>query len=308
MKFACLRKLFYVAVATCCIGAALPAVADEIVVQHSRGETRLPERPKTVVAFDLSAIDTLSTLGVAVAGMPRIAALPAFLKDRDLAAAVPVGTLFEPDYEAVAALRPDLIIVGGRSAAKYDDLAKIAPTVDLSLDDRAYLKSAEANIATLARLFGKEDLARGKLAALNAAVDALKAKTAGAGSGLMVLTTGGRMSTFGAGSRFGILFTDFGMKQVNPDIKIGLHGQPVSFEYILAQNPDWLFVLDRDAAIGREGEAAKALLDNALVGETTAWKRGQVVYLDAAAWYLVGGGLTALQVMTDQLNGALGSH
>lgn len=308
MKAAFLRNLVFAASSAFFLHAAVPVAAAEIVIPHARGETRLPDQPKTVVAFDLSALDTLTTLGVPIAGKPRVAALPAYLKDRDLSGARDVGTLFEPDFEAVAALKPDLIIVGGRSAAKFDALAKIAPVIDLTLDDKAYLKSAEGNIETLARIFGKEDEARARLEKLNAAVASLRAKTAGAGTGLMVLTTGGRMSTFGAGSRFGILFTDFGMKQVNPDIKIGLHGQPASFEYILAQNPDWLFVLDRDAAIGQEGTAAQALLDNPLVQETTAWKDKQVVYLDAGAWYLVGGGLTTLQVMTDQLNTAIAGH
>ena len=50
----------------------------------------------------------------------------------------------------------------------------------------------------------------------------------------------------------------------------GNHGQPVTFEYIKKTNPDWLFVLDRSAAIGEEGKAAKDVLDNPLVAETTA--------------------------------------
>nr|WP_311200052.1 hypothetical protein [Leisingera sp. M527] len=33
------------------------------------------------------------------------------LQDR----AVPVGTLFEPDFEAIAMLAPDLIVAGGRA-------------------------------------------------------------------------------------------------------------------------------------------------------------------------------------------------
>ena len=50
----------------------------------------------------------------------------------------------------------------------------------------------------------------------------------------------------------------------------GNHGQPVTFEYIKKTNPDWLFVLDRSAAIGEEGKADKDVLDNPLVAETTA--------------------------------------
>ena len=60
-------------------------------------------------------------------------------------------------------------------------------------------------------------------------------------------------------------------KAANSSIKEkGNHGQPVTFEYIKKTNPDWLFVLDRSAAIGEEGKAAKDVLDNPLVAEMTA--------------------------------------
>ena len=74
---------------------------------------------------------------------------------------------------------------------------------------------------------------------------------------------------------------------------------PISFEYIKEKNPDWLFVLDRSAAIGEEGKAAKDVLDNPLVAESTAWKKGQVVYLDSSA-YLAAGGAQQLQTVAKQ--------
>lgn len=49
-------------------------------------------------------------------------------------------------------------------------------------------------------------------------------------------------------------------------------------------------------AIGPEGPGARELLDVAPVHGATAWQRGQVVYLDPANWYLLGGaGLGAMQ-------------
>ena len=96
----------------------------------------------------------------------------------------------------------------------------------------------------------------------------------------MLLVNGGKLSAFGAQSRLGgWIHGDIGIKPVDASIKEGSHGQPVSFEYVKEKNPDWLFVLDRTAAIGEEGQAAKDVLDNPLIAETTAWKKGQVVYL-----------------------------
>nr|CAD6429110.1 iron ABC transporter substrate-binding protein [Rhizobium sp. Q54] len=282
---------------------AVPSAAAEIVVKHSKGETTLPETPKTVLVFDMASLDTLHTLGVEVDGVPG-GAKPDYLSKYAGGDVLNIGSLFEPDYEAVSAAKPDLIIVGGRSSAKYEDLAKIAPTIDMTTDPAHFIESAQKNVQTLAEIFDKQAEADAALQALDTSIADLKDKAASAGKGLLVLTTGGKMSTYGAGSRFGVLFSDYGVQQADENIKVGTHGQPVSFEYILEKNPDWLFVIDRDSAIGREGQSAQKFLDNEIVAQTTAWKKGQVVYLDAAAWYLIGGGLTAMQNTVNQLNRA----
>ncbi len=283
------------------------AVAAEIVVKHSKGETTLPSMPETVLVFDMASLDTLHTLGVEVDGVPS-GAKPDYLSKYSGSDILNIGSLFEPDYEAVSAAQPDLIIVGGRSSAKFEDLSRIAPTIDMTTDPTKFVESAKTNIETLAEIFGKQAEADAALQKLDASVSALKDKALPAGKGLLILTTGGKMSTYGAGSRFGFLFTDYGIKQTDENIKVGQHGQPISFEYILERNPEWLFVIDRDAAIGREGQAAAAFLDNEIVAQTTAWKEKQVVYLDSTAWYLIGGGLTAMQNTVDQLTKAFDAH
>ena len=62
-------------------------------------------------------------------------------------------------------------------------------------------------------------------------------------------------------------------------------------------------MLDRTAAIGEEGQAAKDVLDNPLIAETTAWKKGQVVYL-LPETYLATGGAQELLNSTKQLKDA----
>lgn len=280
------------------------ALAGEVTVKHAQGETKLPAVPQKVITFDLSSLDTLDTLGVKVSGVPTIK-LQDHLNKYATDDYIKVGTLFEPDFEAVNAAEPDLIIVGGRSSAKYAELAKIAPTIDLTADAANFVKSSEDNIRTLANIFGKDKEAEEALAKLNAKKDELKALTAKSGTGLLVLTTGGKISAYGPGSRFGVLYDEFGVKPAADDIKPGGHGQPISFEYILEKNPDWLYVIDRDAAIGREGVAAEKFLDNAVVAQTNAWKNKQVIYLDGSAWYLNASGLTSMEKIVDQLIGGL---
>jgi iron complex transport system substrate-binding protein len=299
------RRIVSLMAGACALAlTSLPVLAAEITVKHAQGEVVLPKMPAKVISFDLATIDTLDALGVTVAGVPK-APMPTYLKKYEGDDVEKVGSLFEPDYEAIAAAEPDLIVISGRSAPKFAELAKIAPTIDLTVKPVNFLAGAEENIQKLGVIFGKETQAKALIDGLNASTASLKEKTKGAGTGLLILTTGGKMSTYGPGSRFGMIFDDYGMTPTDTDIKADSHGQPVSFEYILEKNPDWLFVIDRDAAIGGKGEAAAKLLDNDIVAKTKAWQNKQVIYLDGVALYLVGGGATALKQTMDQLNTTL---
>lgn len=284
--------------------APVVAVAQDITVKHTQGEISLPAAPKTVLVFDMASIDTLDALGVEIAGVPA-SNFPPYLAKYAGDEYAKIGSLFEPDLEAVNAADADLIIVGGRSSAKFAELSKIAPTIDLTVDNTNLVDSVKSNVSLLGELFGREREAADKIAALDASIAAAREAASGAGKGLLILTTGGKMSAYGPGSRFGMLHSVFGVEPAREDLQAGNHGQAISFEFILEANPDWMFVIDRDAAIGREGSAAQQMLDNDLVGQTNAWKNGHVVYLDPVNWYLVGGGITALNASADQIAKAL---
>ncbi|RZJ16186.1 MAG: siderophore ABC transporter substrate-binding protein [Haliea sp.] len=285
--------------------AVLPAAA-QTSVTHAAGTTVVPAAPKSVLVFDLASLDTLQALGVEVKGVPT-AKFPPQLAKYAGKGYVKVGSLFEPDYEAVNAARPDLIIIGGRSAAKYPELSKLAPTIDMTVSEKDHLGSIYSNAQTLGRIFGKEAQAKALIEKAQSSVAALKVQAAKSGKGMVVLTTGGKMSAYGPGARFGAVMHDtFGVPAAQARLNASNHGQAISNEFILQTNPEWLFVIDRDAAIGREGTSAQRLLDNELVRQTTAWKKQQVVYLDAVNWYVLGGaGLPSLQANVDQLSAAL---
>lgn len=294
------RTTIFATLALAAATALSPAMAEEITVKHAQGETTLPDTPKKVLVFDMASLDTLDALGVEVTGVPG-GSKPETLKKYEGDQYLKIGTLFEPDYEAVNAAEPDLIIVGGRSAPKYAELSKIAPTIDMTVAPDHFLDHMRANVETLAKIFGKEELAKEKLAKLDESIAALKEKTANAGRVLTILTTGGRISAHGRGGRFTILYDDFGMTPAAEGLDVGTHGQSISNEFILENNPDWLLVVDRDAAIGQQGEAAQQVLDNDLVRQTNAWKNGHVVYLNPGNWYIIGAGLNAVQSDVDEL-------
>ncbi|AVF03191.1 MULTISPECIES: siderophore ABC transporter substrate-binding protein [Devosia] len=284
------------------VALSTPVVAQEITVTHAQGETTLPGVPEKVVSFDFAAIETLEAIGVDVAGLPG-SNLPAHLEKYASDDYAKVGSLFEPDYEALAALEPDLIIVAGRSSGAYEELAKIAPTVDLSNDWADFYDSIQANADIVGQLFDKEAEIDALKAETDAKVEAAKAAAADAGKGLIVLTSGAEVSAYGPGSRFGFIHDTLGVTPVIEDVEAATHGDAISFEFILEANPDMLFVIDRDAATG--SGAAAAILDNELVAETTAWKNGDVVYIDPVRAYIVNGGLISFGIMADQVAEAL---
>ena len=297
-----LRSLVFAAALT--IGGASVAIAETLKIEHSSGVTEVEKNPKTVLVYDFGMLETLDMLGVPVAGVPG-SAVPPSLEKYKADSYAKIGTLFEPDFEAINAAEPNLVIVGGRSQAKYAEVAKLAPTIDLTSDDNDLIGSVKKNAEILGQIFGKDAEIKASIAKLDASIEALRGLAAEKGTGLILLTTGGKISAYGKGSRFGALHDVFGIKPADPALQVATHGQAVSYEYILETNPDWIFVVDRDAAIGQQAQPAAALLDNELVRQTKAWKDGHVVYLDSAKLYLTASGLKSQQDIVDQLTQAL---
>jgi iron complex transport system substrate-binding protein len=289
---------------TACGGSATATPADQaatITVEHAQGSTaNVPVNPEKVFIFDLGVLDTLNALGVEPAGVPEAAYPEALAKFSD-AKYAKIGSLKEPDFEAVSAGDPDLIIISGRTAGAYAELSKIAPTIDLSIDAARPMESFKAQTGKLGTIFGKSAEAEQKLAAVDATISETKAKAADAGKGLIVLTSGGEVTAYGAGSRFGIIHDVLGVPTA-ADVKVdGSHGEAISFEYIKQANPDILYVINRDTAVGTEGSAANPILDNELVRSTNAAKNNKVINLDPAGWYLVGYGLNNVKAMVDAI-------
>lgn len=275
---------------------ALPAAADPVTLRTARGSVEIAQTPKTVAVYDMAALDTLDALGVPVAGSVSKTFVDYLAKYQG-----DLGTLFEPDLEALYALRPDLVIAGGRSAAKVDELAKIAPTVDMTFTGDLLIDEAKERLEDYGRLFGLEDRAALIEGQLDAKVAEARAAIAGKGKGLILLTNGPKISVYGKGSRFGWIHGELGLPEAVENIETTAHGEAISFEFIRQADPDWLLVLDRAAAIGAEAQGAQATLDNPLVRETKAWKAGHVIYLNAAEIYISSGGVQSLDHTLDLL-------
>ncbi|SOD95349.1 siderophore ABC transporter substrate-binding protein [Blastococcus haudaquaticus] len=268
----------------------------------------VPKDPERIVVFDLAALDTIGALGGEVAGAP-LDSVPDYLREHLADDAFNAGTLFEADVIEIESQQPDLIVIGGRSSALYEDLSEIAPTVDLSLRG-SYTETLERNATFLGEVLGTEDEAAAAVSEVQEGIEQARAATADAGTGLGLMVSGGELSamapagegTDARGARGGLIYDAFGVQPVVDDIEAATHGEPVSFEFLLETDPDYLWVVDRDAATGEAGaQAAEAVLDNEIVRQTTAHRNDQIVYLDPVAWYVVFGGIQTTQIMIDDV-------
>jgi len=289
-------------------GYSIAVAGHETTVTHAQGETVVPLNPEVVLSFDIASIDTLQALGVKIAGMPEIASGGDFI---DMEGVEVVGSLFEPDYERVNAMRPDLIIVAGRSAEAHGDLSSIAPTIDLTFQRGDMLAALGANTTILATLFGKQEEAATAIDRINVRADALKEAARDIGSGLVVMTSGGSVTALAPGSaragRGALIYETLDIRPPIEDLETATHGEPISFEFLLEHDPDWLFVIDRDAATGSEdGQPAEQVLNNDIMHQTTAWQNGHIVYLNPFDWYIItGASLNSAERMLDELEAAL---
>ncbi|ERL56686.1 siderophore ABC transporter substrate-binding protein [Psychrobacter aquaticus] len=274
------------------------AVSAEIIaVDTVKGNVDLAINPSPLVVYDMSLMQDLAALDIAIDGMPGELPLDN-LRSKTQPEPKDVGTLFEPDLEALNAMQPQAILIGSRMAEKYDALSIIAPTLDMTIDTAKIYESSKQRLHDLGALFGKSDQAAKLQGDIDSLIDETKVLTKDKGKGLVVMVNGNKMSAYGDKSRYGFIHTVLDIPMADNQIADARHGQPVSFEYLQKTNPDWLFIIDRSAAIGEDGAGAKAVLDNPLVAQTTAWSKDQVVYLSPDSYLAFGGYYQWIQDLT----------
>lgn len=282
--------------------AAFASTATAVEIETARGVVDVAERPERIAVFDVAAIDTLNGLGVEIAGVPDnlyIDELRHLGDDTET-----VGTLFEPDLEALSALAPELVIVGGRSATQLEAVSRVAPAVDMTLSGDDLIAEARDRVTAYGELFGKQEKAAALLADLDGALARAREAVAGKGKALILMTSGTKVTAYGTASRFGWLHRELELPPAVDSIEVANHGEAISFEFVREANPDWLIVLDRAAAIGSGEQNARATLDNELVAATNAWRKGQIVYLPAADFYIAAGGVASTIRVVDAITRA----
>lgn len=273
-------------------------------------DLEVPYDPERIAILDMACLDIIDSLGVGdrVVGSAGTSLdyLQDYVTDQNIE---DLGTIKEADMEAVMACEPDVIFIGGRLSSSYDTLSEIAPVVYLSTDTEiGVVESVRKNASTIAAMFGLEDQVDELMADFDERIETLAAFAEGK-TAIVGMCTSGSFNVLGNDGRCSMIGREIGFENVGVDANVdtSTHGNEASFEYVVEKNPDYIFVMDRDAAIGTDGaQLAQDIMENELVQGTDAYKNGQLVYLEhPAVWYTAEGGVQALDLMLQDLENTL---
>ncbi len=296
--------------------ASSEVVRENVTIKSLNGnketvELEVPFNAERIAVLDMASLDLLDALGmgdrVVGSASTSLEYLQEYVTNDSVAN---LGTIKEADLEAVMSSEPDVIFIGGRLAAQYDALSKIAPVVYLATDiEKGVVQSVRDNAMTVASMFGVEDKVESLMAGFDARIQALQEFAKGKNA-IIGMCTSGSFNVLGNDGRCSIIGREIGFENigVNAEIDTSTHGNEASFEFLVEKNPQYIFVMDRDAAINSDGaKLAEEIMDNELVNKTQAAQDGNIVYLaHPSVWYTAEGGITALDLMLQDLETGLG--
>ena len=271
-------------------------------VKHAMGTTKVPEKPKRVVVLDTDKYDSLISLGVKPVGIAladQSSGVPEYLKD-ELAGVKQVGTLQEPDVEAIAELEPDLILGSKfRQEKYYGELAKVAPTVFTEMVGVTW----KANFLLDAEAIGKKTEGQQKLQAYETRAKEL-GKSLGDPAKLKVSVIRfmpDEIRQYGPESFSGIVLNDVGVGRPEPQLlksKSDKRMGPLSPERIAQADGDIIFV----AAYGEKAAQEQTKVTaGPLWQKLSAVKAGHAHVVDDGTW-MTGIGVTSAGNVLDDLS------
>ncbi|WP_055697403.1 ABC transporter substrate-binding protein [Streptomyces silaceus] len=275
-------------------------------ITHARGKTELKQQPKRVVVLDVGELDNVVSLGVKPVGYAPTEGddgIPGYLK-KDAGTPKNIGTINSLNLEAIAALKPDLILGSELRAAKlYPQLSKIAPTVFSIRPGFTWKENYLLNAAALDRTAkAKEELGAYEKRAKNLGADIAAAHDGKKPTITMLRYMPDRIRLYAKASFIGTILEDAGLPRPKNQ-QVNDLATEISPEKIDQADADWIFT-------GVYGDAEKtgrsAAEKNPLWKKLDAVKKGQAKDVPDETWYL-GLGVTAANSVLDDLREHLAS-
>ena len=286
--------------------------ATTISIEHFNGVTSVQKHPTRMVVLDYSVLDNMIALGVTdnVEIATSTKYIPKYIDISKFNKVTDIGNLKEPNLEAIYNFNPDIIIINGRQLRYYDNLSKIAPTVNTKHDKNSdYVDTLYNNIGIVGRLFDKEIEAFRLCAEINNRIS--KVNSMKKDKGMILFIVGNKMFAVSKNSMMGGLPYDACkletvVEESNTTKKTGPYVNEISFEYIRDKNPEYILVVNRDAALRMNSKKNKEfLMSNPLLQDVNAIKNNRVEFVDSEIWYLSGGGYQSTLTMIDEIENIL---
>ena len=267
---------------------------DTISIEDNHGTQEVPKDAKAIAATDNRSFEILEKWGVDLVAAPK--ALVPFTVDayREDDSVADMGMHREPDLEALVAAQPDLIINGQRFQQHYDDIKSLNPDSAIlefePRDDEDFAEELRRHALGLGEALGHEDEAQELVDDFDAAIERAKEAYDGESTVMAVNVSGGEIGYVApsVGRTYGPIFDLLDLKPALEvdDASSNHKGDDISVEAIAESNPDWMFVLDREAALSARLEADYQAAQDVIEGaaalqNVVAVKDGQVVYAPA---------------------------
>ncbi len=269
-----------------------------VEINDIHGPITVPVNPQKVISLDNRTYETLSDWGIELVAAPK-GVMPAdspYVADESV---LDIGNHREPNLEIIAAADPDLVIIGQRFASYYEEIKKLVPNaavIDLNFDVSEEADKPGENLVNglkdstvaLGKIFDKNKEAEQLTADFDQAIEAVKSAYNGTDTIMSVVVSGGNIgfSAPHSGRVWGPMYEVFGwVPALDIDNTTSDHqGDDISVEAIAQSNPDWIFVLDRDAAVSSVTDAVPAqdVIDQSpALQNVTAVSKGHIVYAPA---------------------------
>lgn len=236
----------------------VPASTERIVI------TGALEAMEDAIVLDVHPVGAISVSG-------EFPAMFASITDK----AESIGEKMEPDFEAILALKPDVILGSTKSKPEVtEQLEKIAPTIPYS----HVATDWEANLKLLAELSGKTAEADQAIAQYKADLETAQTELGDKLAGKKVVAVRvrqGEVYVYPESMFFNpVLYADLGLTAPD-EVKAAKAQEAISVEKLAEMNPDILFIQFSPDENTEAPKALEELQSNPILASTNAFKNGQ---------------------------------
>jgi len=307
------------------------------VTDFNGNAVTLRQNPTTVAIYDQGILDMLYSVGFESTGIERLIipspdtmpdVLGWFRDDGGDITIVNGGTLFYVDWDVLDLMVPELVILGARSFGmnaagdrlsaednaqfradteeRYSDTSFIRLTINAR--DSDLINDMRNNAYALSQIFPaigdalteEIDSIEREMAEIALVAQASELRTV-----FVMMTTPTTFSVFLVDSRFDMIYEEFGFIPLDMDLTLWTdqHGFNAQSEFLLEQNPDVIFLLDRTEPDTGFGAATENFLNDPIIARTNAAINGHIYSgLPMGEWYTVVGGIQSTRRMIEDVN------